>query len=137
MSVASLEAKLDRLKAEQKKLKKRKSAVEKIIKKLNKKPVDDVDDIKKGGKKTADYLEKGVDGIPHIDTIVADIRTSAKTAHKLDRWEEKTYFSKEVSRLASRIDALDREIAQVKAEIKAAREAERAAALAKLKDKLF
>lgn len=134
MSVASLEAKLNRLQSEKKKLKDRKSAVEKIIKKLDKKPVDDVDDIKKSGKKTADFLDKGVNGVDLIDCVVIDIQSAVKSGHKLDDWEEKVWFSKEIQRIGTEIERIDWEIQQVKAQIQAARKAERAAALAKLKE---
>ncbi len=122
------------MKAEQKRLKDRKSAVEKVVKKLDKNPVDDVDDIKKSGEKTADILEKGVDGIKHIESVASDIRDSAKSGHRLDKWEEKSWFNKEISRLKNEIDEIEHKIEQVKAEIQAAREAERVAALAKLKE---
>lgn len=134
MSVASLEAKLDRLQAKKKKLEKRKSGVEKIVKKLGKKPEDDVDDIKKGGKDTAKAIEKGVTGVRHVDNLVDDLRASASSAHKLDTWKEKDWLNKEIRRLENEIDQLEREIKQVKADIREAKAAERAAALEKLKE---
>ena len=112
----------------------RKESVEKIEKKLDKKPADDVDDIKKSGKKTADLLVKGVEGIKQIEHVANDIRSSAKSGHRLDDWDEKNWLSKEIRRLANEIDRIEREIEQIKAQIRAAREAERAAALTKLKE---
>lgn len=132
MSVASLEAKLKRLKSEKEKLKNRKSAVEKILKKLGKKPADDIDDIKKSGKKTADFLEKGVDGIRRIEILASDVRSSAQSGHRLDVWDETMWFNKEIDRLADEIQKTEREIERVKTEIQAAREAELAATLKKI-----
>lgn len=133
MSVASLETKLSRLQSEKKKLKKRKSAVEKIVKKLGKRPADDVDDIKKSGKKTAEELEKAVEGVGCIDHVADNIRASAESAHRLDNWDEKSLLNKEIRRLESKIKETEREIEKVRAQISAVREAERAAALEKLK----
>lgn len=134
MSVASLEAKLSRLQSEKKKLQKRKSAVKKIVKKICKQPTDDVDDIRKSGKKTAEYLEKAVKGVGHIDRITDDIRTSAKSAHGLDEWGEKSWLSKEVNRLENEIEDMERQIERISAQLREAREAERAAALEKFKE---
>ena len=132
MSVANLEARLKRLKSEKERLKDRKSAVEKVLKKLEKKPADDIDDIKKSGKKTADSLATGVDGIKRIAIVASEVRSSAQSGHRLDNWEEKTWFNKEIDRLAYEIQKTEREIECVKAEIQAAREAELAAALGKV-----
>lgn len=132
MSVANLEARLKRLKSEKERLKDRKSAVEKVLKKLEKKPADDIDDIKKSGKKTADSLATGVDGIKRIEIVASEVRSSAQSGHRLDNWEEKTWFNKEIDRLAYEIQKTEREIECVKAEIQAAREAELAAALGKV-----
>lgn len=133
MSVASLEAKLSRLQSEKKKLKNRKSAVEKIVRNLGKRPADDVDDIRKSGKKTAEHLEKAVEGIGSIDRVADDIRASARSAHGLDEWAEKDWLSKETQRLENEIEDTDRQIDRVSAQLRAAQEAERAAALEKLK----
>ena len=132
MSVANLEARLKRLKSEKERLKDRKSAVERVLKKLEKKPADDIDDIKKSGKKTADSLATGVDGIKRIEIVASEVRSSAQSGHRLDNWEEKTWFNKEIDRLAYEIQKTEREIECVKAEIQAAREAELAAALEKV-----
>lgn len=134
MSIASLEAQLNRLQGEKKKLKNRKSSVEIIVKKLNRGPVNDVDDIKKSGGRTADLLGKAVEGVKHITSVADDFRVSAKSGHGLDEWGEKTWLNKEILRLEKEIEKVEREIQRVKAELRAAREAARIAALQRLKE---
>lgn len=133
MSIASLEKKLNKLQGKNKKLKSRKASVEKIVKKLNRKPADDVEDIKKSGRKTADLLEKAVEGVGHIANVADDIRVSARSGHSLDEWEEKEWLNKEILRLKEEIKQVERDIQKVKAELQAAREAAREAALQKLR----
>lgn len=133
MSIASLEKKLNKLQGKNKKLKSRKVSVEKIVKKLNRKPADDVEDIKKSGRKTADLLEKAVEGVGHIANVADDIRVSARSGHSLDEWEEKEWLNKEILRLEKEIEKVEREIQRVKAELQAAREVVREAALQKLR----
>lgn len=133
MSIASLEKKLNKLQGKNKKLKSRKASVEIIVKKLNRKPADDVEDIKKSGRKTADLLEKAVEGVGHIANVADDIRVSAMSGHSLDEWEEKEWLNKEILRLKEEIKQVERDIQRVKAELQAAREAAREAALQKLR----
>ena len=118
MSIASLEKKLNKLQGKNKKLKSRKASVEKI---------------KKSGRKTADLLEKAVEGVGHIANVADDIRVSARSGHSLDEWEEKEWLNKEILRLEKEIEKVEREIQRVKAELQAAREVVREAALQKLR----
>lgn len=134
MSVASLEARLNRLNAERRALQNRQSGVEKAIKELDRTPPQDADDAKKRALKAANYLEQGANGIGALTIIVSDIRSAAGAGHKLDHWEAKDFLNREVQRLRNEIGQVDQEIRRVKSEIQAAREAERAAAMAKLMD---
>ena len=135
MSVASLEARLNRLNTERRTLQNRQSGVEKAIKELERMPPQDADYARKRALDAANYLEQGTnDSIGSLKNIVSDIRSAAGAGHKLDHWEAKDFLNREVQRLKNEIGQVDQEIRRVKAEIQAAREAERAAAMAKLLD---
>lgn len=124
MSLWSLRNRLSQLQTEEKTLKKRKSAVEDIIKKLGKKPVDNLDDSISAAKNTASYLSSGVSGSNRLRTISDDVSRKAQSGLGLDVWSDKDYLNREVARLETEISSVQRDIQRVKAQI---REAERAA----------
>lgn len=124
MSLWSLRNRLSQLQTEEKTLKKRKSAVEDIIKKLGKKPIDNLDDSISAAKKTASYLSSGVSGSNPMRIISDDVSRRAQRGLGLDVWLDKDYLNREIARLETEISSVQRDIRRVKEQI---REAERAA----------
>lgn len=137
MSVSSLNSQISQLKSERKNLESRKSSVNKIIKKIGKDPADDMDNIKKYARSTADALSKGVSGSSRANSVAEKCRKKANTGCSLDHWEEKDRLNQEIRRIESRINEIDREIKRLEVQLQAAQEAERAAKINAVKNALI
>ena len=117
MSNSSSDARLKQLRKERKDLENRKKSVSNIIKKIDKKPVNDVDNIRSFANSTATALPQGVKGAKRINTLADACRSKARTACALDQWDEKSKLNLEVKRIERRIEDIDREIRKIEAEM--------------------
>jgi len=127
MSIEYLQYRLWQLQNEQHELINRRDAVERIIRKIDREPVNDLADIKKAASKTATTLSESALGSSRFRTITEATRDKSDSYFGLNHWEEKDYLNREINRINTRINELSWEISSVKAQIEAEREAQRRA----------